>query len=246
MLESLLNPLLYPLLSFGYFWGILSLALIITLALTLAYKYLTDQEEMKRVKKDLKKMQAELKELQRKNPEKALKLQKKMMELNAKYMKHSFKPTLYTMIPVLIVFGWMSSHLAYYPLLPGQPFNVYVQAVPGVNVSVKAVPELEVEKLNESGGVSVWQLRGGEGEYKLLVKAGNQSVEKQILITKAPEYEPPVSRFEGAIKEVRLDMKKVKPLGETSLLGWRPGGLGTYILLSLALSIAIRKALKVH
>ena len=36
-----------------------------------------------------------------------MELNKITMEKNMKYMMHSFKPTLYTLIPILIIFGWI-------------------------------------------------------------------------------------------------------------------------------------------
>jgi uncharacterized membrane protein (DUF106 family) len=36
------------------------------------------------------------------------------------------------------------------------------------------------------------------------------------------------------------------PLGAFSLLGWHPGWLGTYIILSLIISLLLRKVMKVY
>ena len=40
--------------------------------------------------------------------------------------------------------------------------------------------------------------------------------------------------------------KKVKPLGNVSLFGWKPGWLGVYIIFSIIFSMVLRKLLKIH
>ena len=58
------------------------------------------------------------------NPQKLLEIQKNAMEKNLEYMKHSFKPMIFTMIPILLIFGWLNAHLAYEPIRPEELFGV--------------------------------------------------------------------------------------------------------------------------
>ena len=67
---------------------------------------MTNQELMKKLKEEMKDYQKQIKEL-RSNPARAMESEK-AMESNMKYMSHSFKPTLITIIPIFIIFGWMS------------------------------------------------------------------------------------------------------------------------------------------
>ena len=130
MLNSLLDPIFFPLLKLGYTWALVILSFLITLLITIIYKYVTDQDRMKYLKKELKKLQAQMREKQKSGDLKSLKkLQAKMMPLNGELMKHSMKPTLYTFIPIIIIFGWLSAHLAYHPIMPGEEFSI--TAVPG-------------------------------------------------------------------------------------------------------------------
>ncbi|MBU0471434.1 MAG: DUF106 domain-containing protein [Nanoarchaeota archaeon] len=76
MFENLLNPIFKPLLSLGFFWAILIISFVLTFLITMVYKYTTDQELMKRLKKEMKEMQKELKKLSS-NPQKAMSHQKK-------------------------------------------------------------------------------------------------------------------------------------------------------------------------
>ena len=111
--------------SSGYFLTLLILVFIITMVITLIYKYTTNQSLMKDLKGELKELQKEVKQLKSK-PAEAMKVQKKMMQTNSKYMMHSFKPMLFTFLPIIIFFGWMSSHLGYYPIMPDQEFSITI------------------------------------------------------------------------------------------------------------------------
>jgi uncharacterized membrane protein (DUF106 family) len=86
--------------------GLIVISFVLTLMITIAYKYLTDQELMKNLKLEIKASQEEMKKL-KDQPAKMMEVQKKSMEKNFKYMMHSFKPTLYTLIPLLIIFSWL-------------------------------------------------------------------------------------------------------------------------------------------
>ncbi len=84
------------------------IAFILTVLTTLAYKLLTNQEKMKTMKEEQKMLQAEIKEqMKQKNHEKMMELQKLAMEKNLAYMKHSMWPMLITLVPLLIIFGWI-------------------------------------------------------------------------------------------------------------------------------------------
>ncbi|UCD04277.1 MAG: DUF106 domain-containing protein [Candidatus Woesearchaeota archaeon] len=90
------------------FWSILLIAVGLSLIVTLAYKYLTDQTLMKELKKELKKNQKRLKEA-RGEPDKMMAIQKETMHTNMKYMSQSMKPMIFTIIPFLIIFAWLRS-----------------------------------------------------------------------------------------------------------------------------------------
>jgi len=245
MFDSLLDPLLRPLLTMPPFWAIFLIAFLITVVITLVYKYATNQERMKELKAKVKQHQEQMKKL-RNEPEKLMKAQQKMMKVNMELMKHSFKPTLYTFLPIIIIFGWLNAHMAYYNLAPNQPFTITATLGPGVtDANLTIIPALNVTNKSVRGDTVVWTLTAPAGEYKAVIDAGGSSVEQRFLITSERRYDPPVKKTKGAITTVRLSNKEVKPLGDISLLGWHPGWLGTYILLSIVLSIILRKVLGV-
>ena len=255
--ETLLNPILNPLLeSTGYFWTLLILVFIITLIITLIYKYTTNQSLMKDLKAELKSFQKQIKELKDK-PDEAMKVQKKMMETNSKYMMHSFKPMIYTFLPIIIFFGWMSAHLAYYPILPAEEFSVTVNFNDGVTGSVELILSEGLSSLNGlnqtiKANQATWFLKGEEGEYLLEYKFNNQIYNNEVVISNELDYKEPILKIkEGGISNIVINLEKVKPLEKIPIINSIPwiggfGWLGTYIILSLIFSSLLRKTLKIY
>ncbi|MFC2136002.1 EMC3/TMCO1 family protein [Bacteroidota bacterium] len=250
MLEGLLNPVFNPLLDLGYFWAILIISFVLTLLITLIYKYVTDQELMKSLKTEMKELQKELKQLTKTNPSKAMAHQKKVMEKNMQYMKHSFKPTLYTFIPIIIIFGWLNSHMAYIPIEPNTPFIVTAEFAEGTfgEVSLSALPELNItsEAIQEiENSQASWTISGDEGEYLLKVIYDNREFEKDLLITSEREYAEPIKAIKDSnLKKIVVGNEKVLPFHDIGLnvnLSW----IWTYIILSLVFSFGLRKLLKI-
>ena len=67
--ENLLDPIFNPLLKMHPALAILLISFLITLLITLVYKYTTDQKKMKRIKAEMKENQKKLKELSKTDPE---------------------------------------------------------------------------------------------------------------------------------------------------------------------------------
>jgi len=106
MFDGFFNAIFGSIIAKSPLWGLILISFVLTLLITVAYKYLTDQELMKSLKKEMKDFQKEMKDF-KDEPSKIMELQKKAMEKNMKYMMQSFKPTLFTFIPLIIVFGWL-------------------------------------------------------------------------------------------------------------------------------------------
>tara|TARA_Y100000310_G_scaffold312252_1_gene359375 strand:- start:463 stop:909 length:447 start_codon:yes stop_codon:yes gene_type:complete len=105
--SSVLDPVLLPFMeALPAPYNILLLSFVITGSITLLYKFMTDQKLMKEIKQEMKDLQKEMKQF-RDQPEKAMALQKKAFERQMKYMMQSFKPTLITLLPIMLIFGWL-------------------------------------------------------------------------------------------------------------------------------------------
>lgn len=272
--DSLLNPVFSPLLILPYWLGIIILAFLISLLVVVIYKKFTDQTMMKSLKEQLKQYQTEIKS-NKSNPSKALQLQKQAMEVNMKYMMQSMKPTLITFLPIIIIFGWLNTHIAFMPLVAGQQFEVeaILNAMPlnaqnlVVQLEVPAAMKLLSSQnqsptlKNEKELVVSYNLSSDAGTYALIftvmdstnnvTSAPNKDIyTKDVLIvnrSSQKNYLPPVSTYKDRqIKSVIVKNQPVKPLGTISLFGWQPGWLGVYIISSILFSILLRKLFKVY
>lgn len=254
-LDSILNPVLLPLIDLNPFWGLLIISFLISLFITFVYKKVTDQNEMKQLKETQKDFKERMKNA-RSNPDEMKKIQKEAMEVNMKLMKHSLKPTLYTIIPLLIIFGWMSAHLALEPIYPGEQYGITVSFADGVSEAVLIVDEgtelISEAKQEVTSSIAVWRLKSTEGEHFITIKSGDETQTKKVLITANLRYEEPISMYGDPktnptqIKSIHINQNTLKPLGDTEIFGWRPGWLGIYIISSLIFSIVLRKLLKVY
>lgn len=249
-LDTILNPVLGPLLGLGPFWAVLILSLVISLIIVLVYKYFTDQKEMKRLKEQQKEFQKRMKELKH-DPSAMMSVQKEAMQANFQYMKHSFKATLITMLPILLIFGWMNAHLAFEPIFPGEPYSLSATFAEGVTgeaeLAVNEGSELLSEARQPINSKVTWRLKSTAGEHFLTVKVGKEEQTKKVLITKELQTEAPLSVFpDSAIKSISINYQKLRPLGELSIFGWQPGWLAWYIIFSIIFSIALRKVMNVY
>ena len=242
-----LNLIFSPLLKLPPLFAIVILSFIISLTIILITKYTTDQALMKKLKEEIKDHQKQIKEL-KSDPKKAMEVQKKAMEVNMKYMMHSLKPTIITFIPIILIFGWMSSNFAYESIRPLQEFSVTALFDKNANGNVEliapdgiAIIGDKTKKIEDSK--AAWNLKGNDGDYILEIFYNNEKQQKNILITNTEKYIEPIKKYDGAIKSIQIDYKPKKIL---NIFGWKLGWLGTYIILSIIFTMALRKVLKVY
>jgi uncharacterized membrane protein (DUF106 family) len=116
----LLDPSAGSLLSWNRVGGFIIIISIFSIITTILQKYLVDQIEVKRLKKEQKKIQEQVKE-HRENPEKAAELTKESMQIAGQMMSHSLRPALFTMIPFILFFKWF---VDYFEMNPGGIFGI--------------------------------------------------------------------------------------------------------------------------
>jgi len=80
---------------------------VITFIITLIYKFLTNQSEIKQLKISVKEKQTKIKELQKTNPQEANKMLNEVMALSSKQMRMNMKPMLLTLVVVGITLPWL-------------------------------------------------------------------------------------------------------------------------------------------
>jgi len=247
MFENLLDPVLNPLLNVMHpLLVTILLALLISVVVTLLYKLLTDQKLMKQLKGEMKELQKEMK-LLKDNPEKMMTVQKKAMETNMKYMGKSLKPTLFTLIPLLIIFGWMHAHLAYLPIMPDQQFTTTAEFSNFNGVVSLNIPEGILLMSNSTQATAnnqaSWLLKGSKGEYLIEYSFGGESHTQEILISDKLEYAEPIKKVSNSnLKTLSVNNQKLELINLGFMkLGW----LGTYIIFSLIFSMTLRKIMKI-
>ncbi|MBW2975297.1 DUF106 domain-containing protein [Candidatus Woesearchaeota archaeon] len=248
MFEGLLNPIFDPLLNLPILWVIVIMAFLITLIITVIYKYTTNQSLMKELKGEMKELQKEIRELKH-DPKKAMEVQKKAMQTNMKYMSHSMRSMLFTFIPIILIFGWMNAHLAYHPILPGQEFTTSISFYEGIKGDVSLVIPNGISidgnlTKSISDGEIMWGVKGDEGEYLLEYKTDTKSYTHEVLITREQKYAKPVKIVKDkTVKQISIDNSKIRAM---NLFGWKLGWLGTYIIISIIFSMILRKLFKVY
>ena len=212
--ENLLNPVFFPLLNLPTLWAVILLSFLISFVITLLYKYTTNQNLMKQLKDEMKEFQKEIKEL-RKEPEKAMQVQKKAMQTNMKYMTQSMKSTLYSFIPIIIIFSWMTAHLAYDPILPGQDFTTTVTFEKSANGMI----ELSVPNgvtINGDAKKEIKDLTPDDPrieKYATLLKA---LCKKARVTTRQTTASLPVSYiFHAVLTMPKIESKEIKLKGRT-------------------------------
>jgi len=245
VLESLLDPVLGWSLNMPLWLGIFVLAFLVSLLITVVYRFATDQQEMKRLKEKTKKFQKEMRE-HRSDTKKLAKIQKEAMEVNLTYMKKSLTPTLYTLIPLLFVFAWMNAAFALAPLDAGEPFSVSVFMTAPDRVTLETDLSVVGDVTRETIERQVtWRVSGPPGEHELVfVSLDGTRASHSVVIAERPR-EVVVSHNVPFVRS-EVGYEKSKPFGTFSLFGYMPGWLFTYILFSILFSIGLRKLLKVH
>ena len=91
--------------------AVIVIAFAVTIFITVIRYYMTDRDKMKEIRERQKALRAEMKEFKH-SPEKMLELNQKMLEDFPEQMRQSFKPMVITLIPILLIFGWMRSVFA--------------------------------------------------------------------------------------------------------------------------------------
>ena len=252
-----LNIVFAPLLKLPPLLAVVALAFIVSLTVILVTKYTTDQALMKKLKEDMKERQKKIKELKN-EPAKAMEMQKQAMESNMKYMTHSLRPTIITIIPIIIIFGWMSSTFAYENIKPQQEFSVSANFDRNANGNSELVVQEGLEIIGNSvqkiesgttdrkgsGNHATWTLKGGEGEHIVEIIYNNEKQQTSVLITNNKKYINPLKKTDGIIKSIAINYNKlvILPIGYKDWLGW----LGTYIWSSIIFTTVLRKLMRVY
>jgi uncharacterized membrane protein (DUF106 family) len=107
---AVLDPTLGALMKWNFWVGFAIIIALTSFILTLTQKYLSDQEQLKEMKKEQKYLQEEMKKY-KEHPEKLMELQKKQLEFFPRTFELTMKPLIFTSIPIILLFRWFSEYL---------------------------------------------------------------------------------------------------------------------------------------
>ena len=118
--------------------------------------------------------------------------------------------------------------------------EVILKETEGIQVLSENPAEIQEKK-------ATWKLKASEGDYLLEYEYKDQLYEKEVLVTNTNKYRQPQKKVnDKTVSMITISNNKMMPLGNLSLLGWKPGWLGTYIIFSIVFSMTLRKVLNVH
>jgi uncharacterized membrane protein (DUF106 family) len=235
------------------FWSIMLLSLLVSLIIVVITKFTTDQDLMKRLKGESKELQKQMKTL-KDHPEKLMAVQKQQMEMSMKMMRQSFRPMIWTLIPILLIFGWMQDRLAYEPIMPGQEFSVKLQFEKGVGkLLINATAPEGIVITGAAGkevtdGVAIFTFRAeNEGHYTapgLTFNINGKDYVKDVMVTTKRAYAKPLKMVgDDVVRSIETVHEKLKVIrvGAFSLT-W----FWSYIIFSIFFSSVLRKLLKIY
>ena len=234
-------------------WSIMILSLFMSLLVIYITKWTTDQNLMKHLKDESKELQKQIKSLKDK-PDEMMKVQKLHMESSMKYMKQSFRPLIFTFIPIILIFGWINAHLAWEPITPEQEFAVEIELVKNLGETIIKAEAPEGIELTSApnktvtDGTAIFTFKAKDaGTYSspgLQFSVNDKTYTKDVLITSERYYETPIKTVrDKTVKSIETVHDKVKVINIGSFsLSW----LWSYIIFSIVFSSALRKWLKVY
>jgi len=248
ILGTILDPVLGWTLMLPMWLSILILSLFVSVVISFIYKYTTNQALMKEWRAELKKARQKMRKL-KDDPQKMLQAQSNMMKTQNKLMMHSMRPTLFTAIPMLVLFAWMSAHFAGGIIDPGHTFEV--TATSSEQIILHAANSIVVVPLPSIEDTSRWNVTAtAVGEYSLSFSTNTtngtvvEQVERELRIGERP-IEKELQTHSGVITKSTIDYPKLIVLPIT-LFGWQPGWLATYILFSMIFTLSIRRLMGIH
>ena len=243
-------------LDLPYILIILILSTIATLITTLIQKYLTDQKKIKAIKKEMKQLKEQQKK-HRDDSKKLMAIQKEMLQKNMDIMKQSFKTMMYTFIPLILFFSWMSANIAYQPINPEQEFTITltisqsypyelntinITSVPPLNFTLNPAHTPKKETLRE---IQYKTQAEKPGIYTILIESPTFKHTHEILISQDKKYTQPEQPIKNSqLRKIVTGNQKVQPFQEIGI-PLKTNWLWTYILISVLLSLGLRKILDV-
>ncbi|MFT4312014.1 MAG: EMC3/TMCO1 family protein [Candidatus Woesearchaeota archaeon] len=253
VVSSIVDPILLPLASISPLFAIIVISLFVSLVHVFLQKKLVDQHKVKAIREKMSKLQKKMR-ASKDDPQKMMKLHKQIMQSQGQLFPEMIKPAFVTMIPLLILFAWIATHLVYVPLQADEPFSVsvflpeYVSGSVFMNSSTFGEQEQGLEPARHGFMFkrdymrATFELSGDVGEHNLTFTHKEYELDQRVRIDPSITERTPDRRVnEGVFQIFRVNYEKMEilPLGFTTF-----AGIGAYIVFSLIFSLTFRKLFK--
>jgi hypothetical protein len=125
----------------------------------------------------------------------------------------------------------------------GHASNATISSIPELSMASSATQQIKYEE-EKNERKAEWRLSGTEGEYKITIDYNNEKYDHTLLISKDKKYSAPEKMIQNSkLTKIVVGYDKVYTI---TIFGVRFTWFWTYLILSIILSILIRKILQVY
>jgi len=229
------STIFQPLLAQGPYISLGIIAAGLAFAFSILYWIFLDKEERDRIKEKLDKEQEKLKEAQKDEDKDASEHMKNSFELNKKFMLVNFKPSIATMVLVMLIFPWLGA--TYSPAVELHQTDNQSQLFEGNFTYANQATPVAVNNSTGNATIEIEREEYSEGDKF-------EAYEIQWLIKDFRYSEDSITKTEG--HKLKLSSEFVQLPFSIPFAGDELNWLGFYIVILMPLSILFRKLLGVQ
>jgi hypothetical protein len=251
--------------------GLTVISLVVSVAILLGFRAVSDQSALDTVKRHIHAGVYEIRLFKDDLPT-ILSAQLGILRSTGRYFRLSMVPMLWMMIPIVIIVIQLQFQYGYASLEPGVSTLVMAELTEegasrvteanGEGVDLEAPPGVRVEtqpvwvpSLREVG----WRIAAVEpGEYELVVHAAGESATKSVRVAGSTELRSPV-RPSGLLEQIIYPAEAPLPSGsifesirvdyvdgDVNLLGWDTHWIIVFFILTMVFGFALAKPLGIE
>ncbi|RJP74340.1 MAG: hypothetical protein C4532_02705 [Candidatus Abyssobacteria bacterium SURF_17] len=223
IITAFFDLILSPFSGLSPIWGLLVVSVLTGIVMVIIFKYTSNQSAIRETKD---KISAYFMEIRLFKDDLGLMLdaQRRILRTNLRYMKYSVMPMLVMIVPVILILAQLGIRYANRPLRVGESALVKLKlaqdAPDDLPVSVETSDGIRLETpLFRMPGEGAVEFRIGvaeEGEHKLLIHVGDETVRESIIATRQVRRVYP-SRTQASFSAALLAPGQ-EPLPENSAL----------------------------
>jgi len=243
---------------------ILIVAVATSLVLTLARKWTTNQDQLRRCRSDVRRLKQLIRQAKREKDKAALKrLRATLGMVGAMRFKAEGMPLLVAIVPIALLAIWAVERLDYIPPKAGRDLVVrayypvssvgqltHLVPPPAMEVRGHPIQLVEIDPDGQQNGIASWVLRpsAGSGSTELVIRHQGHTARHPVRVG-GRIYAPPLVAHEGGkIQVTEAVLRRAKFLGIVPGIPWIafPPWLVAYLIVVIPLVPVLRRALRVY